>query len=83
MTSTTSSNLTLGLIFLASMGAMAFGHLSGPGTTAALIGAVASVMSLTHLSLTNLSTIVQSTASPAVAEVTPKTVVVPPTQVNH
>jgi hypothetical protein len=64
-------------VFISSLAALTFGHLAGISQTAALFGAVASVITLTHLMPSVLGG-VTPTQTAAVAETAKTTVIGPP-----
>ena len=85
----TSDRLVLAAVFGMSLAAMVWGHLNGAEETAALFGAIAPVMALTHLTLLSVlggsslngSTTSSATTNPAAAVT--RVTVVPPAQVNQ
>ncbi len=70
------SNVIPAVVFVVSLAAMTFGHLTGLALDAALFGAVASVITITHVSLSSLTGLLPPVTAATVTE--QKTTVVGP-----
>lgn len=72
------TNVIPAVIFIVALAAMTFGKLSGLALDAALFGAVASVMTITHVSLSSLTGLLPTAAAGTVTETKATTTVVGP-----